>query len=94
MHKHNKFGLGAFFVAMAFCAVQAIAQPAYPSRPIRFIVPFPPGGGAALPEVRDRLGALGYEPASLSTAEFTGLVTADFQRFGRLAREIGLRADQ
>ena len=48
----------------------------------------------ALPEVRDRLGALGYEPASLSTAEFTALVTADFQRFGRLAREIGLRADQ
>ena len=48
----------------------------------------------ALAEVRERLGALGYEPASLSSADFTALVAADFQRFGRLAREIGLRADQ
>lgn len=48
----------------------------------------------ALPEVRERPGALGYEPASLSTADFNALVTSDFQRFGRLAREIGLRADQ
>ena len=38
---------------------QALAQAAYPNRPIRCIVPFPPGGGAeatvravALPEVR------------------------------------------
>ena len=48
----------------------------------------------ALPEVRERLSALGYEPASLSTADFSALVNTDYQRFGRLAREIGLRADQ
>ena len=48
----------------------------------------------ASPEVREKLSALGYEPASLSVADFTALVNSDFQRFGRLAREIGLRADQ
>jgi hypothetical protein len=48
----------------------------------------------ASPEVREKLSALGYEPASLSVADFTALVASDFQRFGRLAREIGLRADQ
>ena len=48
----------------------------------------------ALPEVRERLSALGYEPTSLSTADFSALVNTDYQRFGRLAREIGLRADQ
>ena len=48
----------------------------------------------ALPEVRDRLAALGYEPASLSAADLGALVAVDFQRFARLVREIGLRADQ
>ena len=49
---------------------------------------------AGLPEVRDKLAALGYESAALSIAEFNALVASDLQRFGRLAREIGLRADQ
>jgi tripartite-type tricarboxylate transporter receptor subunit TctC len=32
------------FFTLAFAAM-AIAQEAYPSRPVRFILPFPPGGG-------------------------------------------------
>jgi tripartite-type tricarboxylate transporter receptor subunit TctC len=35
--------LTAFLIAIA--GGSAIAQPAYPNKPIRFIVPFPPGGG-------------------------------------------------
>ena len=48
----------------------------------------------ALPEVRERLIGLGYEPVSNSTDEFAALIAADLQRFGRLVKEIGLRADQ
>jgi tripartite-type tricarboxylate transporter receptor subunit TctC len=48
----------------------------------------------ALPEVRDRLIALGYDPASNSPAEFAAMVAGDYQRFGKLVKEIGLRADQ
>ena len=72
MHRRNKVALVAFFVATAFCPVQAIAQAAYPSRPIRFIVPFPPGGGAEATarlvgqKMSEGLGTLGYKPARAS----------------------------
>ena len=32
-------------LALSFTACCAIAQQSYPAKPIRFIVPFPPGGG-------------------------------------------------
>ena len=35
---------GVLFLAVLVSSQSAIAQPAYPTKPIRFIVPFPPGG--------------------------------------------------
>src|SRR4051812_49241565 len=44
---------GALFLyvavfALVFCAPGAFGQAAWPARPIRFVVPLPPGGGADL----------------------------------------------
>ncbi|MEN3353912.1 MAG: hypothetical protein V7640_2070, partial [Betaproteobacteria bacterium] len=38
-----RFASGAVMLAYVFGMLDAAAADAYPSRPIRFIVPFPPG---------------------------------------------------
>ena len=39
----------------------ALAQPAYPSRPVRYIIPFPPGGSTVIgTEVLSRAAPDGY----------------------------------
>jgi len=42
MKSATTFGLG---LALALASVIGSAQQNYPSRPVRFILPFPPGGG-------------------------------------------------
>ena len=45
------------------------------------------------PEVRARFAQLGYEPLGDSPEEFASLLRTDFERFGRLIRQLGLKAD-
>ncbi|MFO1323947.1 MAG: tripartite tricarboxylate transporter substrate binding protein [Burkholderiales bacterium] len=42
----RRFLLPGVLAVLASCAAPAFAQPVFPDRPIRFVVPFPPGGGA------------------------------------------------
>lgn len=45
------------------------------------------------PDVRKRLVDLGAEPLGSTPQEFTAYVQAEFQRWGKLAREAGMRMD-
>jgi len=46
MRRRDLIAMGlAYGVARGFAARSAFAQSAYPTRPIRLIIPFPPGGG-------------------------------------------------
>ena len=74
------------------CTLSAVAQP-YPSKPLRLIVPFPPGGTA---------DALCREIAARMSAGFGQQVLVDnrggangteMDKNGRLIRELGLKAD-
>ena len=44
MHKARRAALGLMASAALSAALPALAQEKYPTRPITFIVPFPPGG--------------------------------------------------
>lgn len=48
----------------------------------------------AMPEVRKQLGGLGYEPVSTTTAQFAERIASDYQRYGRVIKELNLKADQ
>jgi len=48
----------------------------------------------AMPEVRKQLGGLGYEPVSTTTAQFAGRIASDYQRYGRVIKELDLKPDQ
>jgi len=47
----------------------------------------------ALPDVRSRLTGLGGEPGALSVREFGEMNRADYERYGRLIREAGIKLD-
>jgi tripartite-type tricarboxylate transporter receptor subunit TctC len=46
-----------------------------------------------LPDVQGRLAALGGEPGGLSVQQFADMNRAEFERFGRLVREAGIKSD-
>ena len=46
-----------------------------------------------LPDVRKRLNALGGEPGTLTPEQFAAMNKADFERFGKLVREAGIRME-
>lgn len=45
------------------------------------------------PEVRARFAQLGYEPLGDTPEEFASLMRSEHERFGRLIRQLGLKAD-
>lgn len=61
-HHHRRTLLGTVMLALMGLAGPALAQEVYPSKPIRFVVPYPPGGPTDLmarllqPELQNRLG--------------------------------------
>jgi tripartite-type tricarboxylate transporter receptor subunit TctC len=48
----------------------------------------------AMPDVRAKLLGLGGEPGTLTSAEFAAMNKADFDRFGKLVREAGIKSEQ
>lgn len=47
----------------------------------------------ASPDVRERMGTLGFEPCSNSPEDFSAQVKSDIERWGKVIRDAGIKAD-
>ena len=47
-----------------------------------------------LPDIRARLQALGGEPGAISAEQFAAMNKADYDRFGKLVKEAGIKTEQ
>jgi tripartite-type tricarboxylate transporter receptor subunit TctC len=47
----------------------------------------------ALPDVREKLGAIGFEPCSNTPEQFTAQVKSDIERWGKVIRAAGIKAE-
>jgi tripartite-type tricarboxylate transporter receptor subunit TctC len=81
--------------AVLLAAAAAQAQGAYPSRPVRVLVPFAPAERlhgeivkiVVLPEVQERLAVLGFVPVGNTPQEFASLLRAELPRWGKVIRD-------
>ena len=47
----------------------------------------------AMPEVKERLTNMGYEPRTEMREDFGAVIAHDFKRFGQVIREAGIKLD-
>ena len=94
------------FVVAALTVVAtptAAADRTYPIKPIRLIVPYPPGGGNALnreivkginsPDMKTFLANMGVEPAGTTPQEFAAFIKSELVKWAKVVKASGARAD-
>ncbi len=47
----------------------------------------------AVPEIREKLAAIGLEPIGNSPAEFSAIVRRDYEKWGKVIRDANIRLD-
>jgi len=47
----------------------------------------------AMPEVKERFNAGGFEPYAATPEEFANRIHSDFEKYGKLVKQIGAKAD-
>ncbi len=86
----NEAGGFSGFEAVSWYALMA---PAGLPRPIAERIQADVARALAMPDLREKLLALGADPVGSTTAELTSVMRADFDRYGAVVKRLGIRAD-
>ncbi len=86
----NEAGGFSGFEAVSWYALMA---PAGLPRPIAERIQADVARALAMPDVREKLLALGADPVGSTTAELVSVMRADFDRYGAVVKRLGIRAD-
>lgn len=76
-------------LVLLLLAPLGMARP-YPEKPVRVIIPFPPGAG---PDVRKALLARGLETVSSTPEAFAEYLRADLVKWSRVVKEAHVHVD-
>jgi tripartite-type tricarboxylate transporter receptor subunit TctC len=83
----------ASLLALGVAVAPPVAAQAWPAKPVRFIVPFPPGGSVD-PDVRKTLTeTLGMDLIVSSPEALQKWLVAEMQRWGKVVRDNNIKAD-
>ena len=91
----------AIVIMLGLAAAVAASSPAFahdwPAKPLRFLVPYPPGGGTArtvqLPEVKRKLLEQGGDVVGSTPGELDKVVKGELRRWAEVIREAKIKVD-
>lgn len=89
------FTVAPVLAILAFTGIaHADAAQQFPVRPVRFIVPYPPGGGIATPDAQDALAKQGMEPFISTSPEQVGTyIGAEIARYGKIMKAANIKLE-
>jgi tripartite-type tricarboxylate transporter receptor subunit TctC len=85
----------ACLAAALVCTTAAHAQPAYPQKPIRLVVPFHEVLVLVIgaPDMKDKLAAQGLDPVGNTPQQFAAVIKSEIAKWAKVVKASGAKPE-